>query len=498
MNKPFTKVLVVYTGGTLGMFPTDRSNPASPLVPGTREDLEAYIPADALAASGISFEMVGLFETDGATSVPPVDSSDVDSKHWRFIAAQIGREYQNYDGFVVLHGTDTMAYTSSALSFMLVNLAKPVVITGSQLPISHARTDAITNFVNALNVAGYKASGLPLIPEVVICFADTIVRGSRVRKMSSSSWRGFESPNLPQIGNIGEHITISTDLVRPPADNERNPFVVRTELESNVLDFGIFPGLKPERLRAVLQDRNLKGVVLRTFGAGNAPGDPEFLKVIKDAVVDGKVVVNVTQCPEGMVEAGLYAASSGLLDAGVISGLDMTPEAALTKLMSLLANETRAETAVQMQINQRGEQSQNLFDLRYPNELTRDSDNNNGGVAVSAHPSGQFRLANLLKAVVRIPGLRVEGVSNGGAYDVKLFVNLPNAGNDTADTVPSFAMEFTGADYDGKNGVDVLADITPAIRRMVEEGRAITLTLVAGAGTKVTGWDGLYLALFTK
>ncbi|HMJ78454.1 MAG TPA: asparaginase, partial [Iamia sp.] len=325
-----SRVYVLYTGGTLGMVPSEPGNPASPLVPADQAKLESYLPKGLVKELGVEYVLESLRDLKGAP-VDPIDSSDVTSEHWRYMANAIAKVYEGdeggpYDGFVILHGTDTMAYTSSALSFMLANLAKPVVITGSQLPIFHPRTDAVSNFVNALCVAG-AIGGQPVIPEVILVFAGTVLRGNRVRKMSSSALLGFETPNYPSLGTIGEHIRIASEYLRPATDNTVAPFYARLDLESAVADVSLFPGIQPAQLEAVLLNAGLRGAVLRTYGSGNAPSTPALLKVIEKAVAAGRIIVNITQCPQGMVEAGLYEASSGLLERGVISGLDLTPEA---------------------------------------------------------------------------------------------------------------------------------------------------------------------------
>ena len=395
-----TRICVLYTGGTIGMVPCDPSNAASPLVPASKEDLEKYVHNFG-EHEGISWDIVGLVDFDG-NEVKPIDSSDIDATHWTFMARQIEELYDDYDGFVILHGTDTMAYTASALSFMLVNLAKPVVVTGSQLPIANVRTDAVQNFVNAMHLAGYRATGLPLIPEVTICFGDKLLRGNRTSKVSSSSWSGFDSPNFPHLGTIGEHIVIREELLREPADNDESPFYAVTKLCTDVLDIGLFPGMKPGHLKQLFDMEIIRGVIFRTYGAGNAPGNPAFLDIIRDAVQGvgkkGKVILNVSHCVEGTVEMGNYAASSGLQERGVLSGLDITPEAALAKMMWILSTETDPEEiAIQMQIDQRGEQTGSLFDVRYGE--SGDATATKAVVSESARPSGQFRKENLSRAV---------------------------------------------------------------------------------------------------
>jgi L-asparaginase len=483
------KVLVLYTGGTIGMAPRDPENPASPLEPKDEMELKRWLPAN-IENLGIEWKLERLKDEAGV-ALEPLDSSDVNSKHWKYMAKAIGDAYHQYDGFVILHGTDTMAYTTSALSFMFVNLAKPVVVTGSQLPISNPRTDAIINLVTSLQIAGWRASELPRIPEVVLCFADVILRGNRARKLSSSSWRGFESPNEDPLGRIGEHITIDTDLVRPVPDTEQQPFFVQPELNDNVIMLELFPGLRSDLLEAVFGLDGLKGVVLRTFGAGNGPSTSEFLDPIQRAVDERDlIVVNVTQCAEGKVEAGLYEASSGLLERGVLSGIDMTPEAALAKLMSLLENAPPAEIRTQMQVDRVGEMSESMFDLRYGSPVEVDgrtvlrAASKDGPVFESAAPVGTYSSANLIRAV-----LRASSVTAKGSAEVRVFVNHPTASSKTDVNDPRFACTLSAS------GAPAASDITAAIRRAGGQG-PIGLTLVSPKPGPVEV-QGLSLALFT-
>jgi len=351
-------VLAIYTGGTIGMVPTN-DVPGSPLeaVQDERRLTENVPQLDALMQE-VPFELVRLKDEVGQR-VGAVDSSDIDLRHWTWLAKQIERSYEAYDGFAILHGTDTMAYTASALSYMLSNLAKPVIITGSQIPMSRYDTDGLWNFVRAVQIAGYSHINQPLVPEVCICFNDSLFRGNRVRKMSTSSAQGFGSPNYPALGDIGERIKIHQHRIAEPADNGKHAFFADASFDPRVVDFALFPGIRPEALQTILGLDAVQGMVLRTFGAGNAPNNPELHAVIGNAVDAGKVIVNVTSCFEGQVEPGLYAASSALLDRGVTNGLDMTPEAALTKLMWLLGTVSdRDEVRRQMQVNRRGELSE--------------------------------------------------------------------------------------------------------------------------------------------
>jgi L-asparaginase len=479
------RVLVIYTGGTIGMVPSDPTNPDSPLKPGDKEQLWKLMPGLGLKA-GIFWDIKGLRD------VPPLDSSDVNSIHWLKMAEAIEDEYENWDGFVILHGTDTMAYTTSGLSFLLANLSKPVVVTGSQLPISDERTDARLNFANAINIAGYKATGLPMVSEVVLCFGNRLLRGNRARKMSTSDLNGFDSPNCAWLGKLGEHIDINRELLLPASEES---FYVNRTLNVNVMDIGLFPGLPAEVLKTLMVDNdNIKGFVMRTFGAGNAPGDVEFLEVLAQAISQrNKVIINVTHCPNGTVEMGLYAASSSLLELGVISGLDMTPEAALAKMFWILGTEREDQIPIQMQINQRGEQSESLFDLRYgsagdeqhPIEINR----------ADVQPTGKFRKEYLNRAILRISGLSFTDINVGDEFEIRVFINLPNANRDTPERDPHRATTFSES-YAGPSKT-LIKDITPYIRRFAEVGRDISITVVSMKGGKFW-YKGLFVGLFAR
>ena len=356
-------VLILYVGGTLGMRRAQEDNAASPLSNVSASELMELM-SDFGRAEGITWELSSLEDEQGQ-AVEPVDSSAVGPRHWIWIARHLERRYEEFDGFVVLHGTDTMAYTASALSFLLVNLGKPVVLTGSQLPIFALRSDARQNLLHALMVAGGRALGLPRVSEVVICFGENLLRGNRTRKTSTSGWQGFDSPNYPPLGVLDESLRIYSELLRPPPSADA-AFYVHHQLESRVLDLTLFPGLQASYLRTLLQQEELRGVVLRAYGAGNAPEDEELLACLGEAASQGKTILVVTQCHEGRVDLGRYASSRGLLLQGICSGFDLTPEAALTKLMWVLANERGEEVRVQLQLDQRGEQSFARHELRFP------------------------------------------------------------------------------------------------------------------------------------
>ena len=356
------RVLLIYVGGTIGMRRLEETNPASPLANVSASELAQEIE-DFGVEERIAWTLLSLSDADGS-EIPPVDSSEVGPHHWLWMAQMLERHYADYDGFVVLHGTDTLAYTASALSFLCVNLAKPVVLTGSQLPIFALRSDARQNLLHALLVAGAKAVNLPIVPEVTVCFANVLLRGNRSRKASTSGWQGFTSPNYPALGSLGERIRIHTDLICPmPAEDAA--FYVGRALHDQVLDLTLFPGIQASQLRALLRQPDLQGLVLRAYGSGNAPEDPALLDCLGEAVRRGLTILVVTQCSEGRVDLGRYASSRGLLQRQLASGFDLTPEAALTKLMWVLANEKGPEIRAQLQQNQRGEQSYVRHEVRF-------------------------------------------------------------------------------------------------------------------------------------
>jgi L-asparaginase len=477
------RVFVYYTGGTIGMGPEEENKPGSPLVPQPLEKIMEYTP--------------GLFGDDFPIELKydkfdkPLDSSDVSASHWADMARAIEKVYDQFDGFVILHGTDTLAYTASALSFMFENLAKPVVLTGSQLPISHPRTDARQNFVNAVQIAGWKATEIPCIPEVIVVFADKILRGCRTTKVSSTAWAGFDSPNYPALGRIGEHIKVNTELVRPHPKSGQT-FQVNYDLAGDVIDVSLFPGLTAGQLQGVLGLKSVKGVVLRTFGAGNAPNNDAFLAAIAQSInQEGKTIVNVTQCQEGMVEMGLYANSSALLECGVISGLDMTPGAALTKLMWTLGTKIGEQITGQMQVSQRGEQSENLFDLRYGACELREK------FVGYRTPDRRFEVESLTRAVIRFSGLEVEGAAEKESVEIRVFMNKPTANaesgysGDDPRCVAKMPIVWTGNKVNEARVIDLAK-----VRSVIGDGD-ITLSVIVPTGKQIR-FSGLYLALFTR
>ena len=314
-------ILLIYTGGTIGMIENPETKTLEPFDFSHLIDNVPKLKKLDYVIDNIQFD-------------PPIDSSDMSPDHWKEIAHAIDDNYTAYDGFVVLHGTDTMAYTASGLSFMLDNLDKPVIITGSQLPIGEVRTDGEENLITAVQIAAMTDSeGMPMVQEVAILFENYLWRGNRSTKMSADNFDAFKSNNYPPLATIGLGIKFHRDALWRSRGNR--PLQVCYDLDPAVMFLDLFPGISPERFEYMLHTPGIKGIVLKTYGAGNAPTSAWFTKALKEAVDRGIVVVNVTQCVNGGVNDKRYAAGMGLYTAGVISGHDLTSEAAITKLMHL-------------------------------------------------------------------------------------------------------------------------------------------------------------------
>ena len=272
---------------------------------------------------------------DSASFEKPIDSSDMQPEHWLQMARIIEENYLKYDGFVILHGSDTLAYSASALSFMLDGMRKPVILTGSQLPIGMIRTDARENLITAVEMAALTKNGEPVIQEVAIYFEYKLYRGNRTTKVSAEAFEAFSSPNYPLLAEAGVHIEVNyARLFRPKSEQ----FDVHHNLDASVGVLTLFPGISEEQLLAQIGTENQRALVLQSFGSGNASQQPWFLEALKSAIDNGLIVLNITQCMKGKVEQGKYATSQALLEMGVIGGSDLTLEAAITKLMVLLGH----------------------------------------------------------------------------------------------------------------------------------------------------------------
>ena len=339
-RKPKGNILIIYTGGTFGMVTDYKGS----FVSFNFHEIIKKFPSLRnleLKLTVISFPQ-------------PIDSSDINTDNWLDIGYIIFENYQQYDGFVILHGTDTMAYTASALSFMLENVNKPIILTGAQLPIGAIRTDARANLITALEIASSKTNGVPTVPEVCVYFDYLLIRGNRVKKIRSSQFAAFESENYPLLAKAGISIDYNYQAIKKHESDVK--LIYYSKLDNNVAILKLFPGITKNVVESILNSPGLKGVLMETYGSGNALTDEWFLRSLKDAIDRGIIIYNVSQCTKGKVIHGRYRTSRKLAEIGVVSGKNITTEAAISKLMYLLGNEKSQETIKsKLEINLRGE-----------------------------------------------------------------------------------------------------------------------------------------------
>lgn len=342
MKEKKASLLLIYTGGTIGM----KMNPENgTLCPFDFSQILDEVPELGKFA----------YKLDAVSFNPIIDSSDIEPSIWQELANIISRKYDDYDGFVILHGTDTMAYSASALSFMLDGLTKPVIFTGSQLPVGVPRTDGKENLISAVEIAAAKDdNGHARVPEVCIFFNNRLMRGNRTTKLSSDEFRAFTSPNLPPLAEAGISIKYNDPVIRKPSDwNSR--LEVHEKLDTRVGILKIHPGITPEVVGDILCGSSTRAIILETYGSGNAPSKPWFLDIIRKAA-GPKILLNVTQCFSGSVNMDIYANGKALKESGVISGGDLTTEGALAKLFHLMGNHSdNKEVKSLLEENLRGE-----------------------------------------------------------------------------------------------------------------------------------------------
>lgn len=314
-------ILIIYTGGTIGMI---RDPVTQKLYPFDFSHIEEQVP---------EIKSFG-YQVDSITFSPIIDSSDITPEFWMRLVEIIGEQYEDYDGFVVLHGTDTMAYTASALSFMLENLQKPVILTGSQLPIGTLRTDGKENLITAVEIAAARKDGRAVVPEVALYFENRLFRGNRTTKISSEHFNAFSSPNYPNLAEIGINIKYNYDAIR--YSTSLSKLKIHKKLETNIAILKIHPGINENVVSALVHNMEIKAIILETYGSGNALTTKWFIDLLRNAINQDKILLNITQCLVGTVDMTHYETGRKLMEVGVLNGYDLTTEAGLTKLMFLL------------------------------------------------------------------------------------------------------------------------------------------------------------------
>lgn len=332
------KIAILYTGGTIGMI-VDASTGA--LRPISAEGILSQVPE--LARFDIQFEVISTRN--------PIDSSNVTIENWCEMCEIIADLRHKVGGVVLLHGTDTMAYTASALSFMLENIDIPIVITGSQLPMGQLRTDGKENLISAIEIASLRVGNRAMIREVCVYFQSKLFRGNRTHKFSTENFDAFVSPNLPPLAEVGIHVNVQEDLLLQPHDT----FQLKKNMCGEVVLLSLFPGINRNIMSTVLESSSIKGVVLETYGSGNASTEEWFTEALKNCIGSGVPVLNITQCNKGYVDQGIYETGRTLMDIGVIGGADLTREAAITKMMFVLANVEETAMKASLSNSIRGE-----------------------------------------------------------------------------------------------------------------------------------------------
>ncbi|MEM7139385.1 MAG: asparaginase [Actinomycetota bacterium] len=494
MAKP---IKVIYTGGTIGSKPKD-PDPDSP---------QKVVGWDEFAESVPNMDNLG-FSIDPVVLTPPLDSCNVGPAEWRFMVDAIAKDHDKYAGFVVLHGTDTMVYTGSALSQLLFNLHKPVVLTGAQRSamVDPIRNDANQNFLTACQLANPEAMGIPAIPEVVIYFGGSILRANRAEKVHTSGYDAYVTPNLPPLGTVGDSIEIDSSLVLPMPKGEFSP---RRTLDPNVLPILIYPGIQDtDQLARQLADPALKAAVILSYGSGNIPTHEEFLDVLREARSRGMVLANVSQCSSGPVELGIYETSALLLEAGFVSGIDMTLEAAQTKLMTLFGeiaaddyepDEARDIVERAFEIDRAGEMGTSIYVTDLGEKSAGEAD---AGASVPARQrvragsiEGQFEASDVQRVLIRLRGAKLESPDPEDFAEIRVFLDVTEE-DELKNSDPRFAGTFRKSPADVK-GLIVM-NITRAFQSVSGAGARLSPTLVMDtAGCKLS-WERAEIAVFAR
>ena len=466
------KVLIINTGGTIGMVHNDPNDPTSPLR-----------PAKDWHEIAKEHPILEKFPTDYCQLDPLIDSSDMCLEVWVKIGEIIEKFYDEYRGFVILHGTDTMAFTASALSFMCKNLSKPIILTGSQVPLQFPRSDALQNLITAIQIAGNEVYGVRLVPEVAIFFRDTLLRGNRARKIDATNYFGFSSPNYPAIGEVGGDIKIIKDRILKPSHEK---FYLDKRFSNEVIVLELFPGLNFSYLKNIFKEGSgIKGVILKTYGNGNAPTSQEFLDFLEYISSQKIVIIDITQCTKGFVKMGLYEASAKLTDIGVISGTDLTPEAAVTKLMYLLgAYKDVKQIKRKMQVDICGEQTLSQYDFSFES----DGEFNDYFETEIIVPK-KLKKEYLLRSVARVVGIKDREFEDKDLIITMSIESLDDY-NDNFIEPNSKIQKIVKKD---KKDAHILFD--KSVKRILDSSRMVKITMTSNM--KIT-WENINFSIYSE
>ena len=466
------KVLIINTGGTIGMVHNDPNDPTSPLR-----------PAKDWHEIAKEHPILEKFPTDYCQLDPLIDSSDMCLEVWVKIGEIIEKFYDEYRGFVILHGTDTMAFTASALSFMCKNLSKPIILTGSQVPLQFPRSDALQNLITAIQIAGNEVYGVRLVPEVAIFFRDTLLRGNRARKIDATNYFGFSSPNYPAIGEVGGDIKIIKDRILKPSHEK---FYLDKRFSNEVIVLELFPGLNFSYLKNIFKEGSgIKGVILKTYGNGNAPTSQEFLDFLEYISSQKIVIIDITQCTKGFVKMGLYEASAKLTDIGVISGTDLTPEAAVTKLMYLLgAYKDVKQIKRKMQVDICGEQTLSQYDFSFES----DGEFNDYFETEIIVPK-KLKKEYLLRSVARVVGIKDREREDKDLVITMSIESLDDY-NDNFIEPNSKIQKIVKKD---KKDAHILFD--KSVKRILDSSRMVKITMTSNM--KIT-WENINFSIYSE